>query len=252
MGRTGWVLAALPLLGGCDVVEQVLSLKPPKGELARVDLVKNPSVDQLLGYGCDQLFGSLTCGSVGLSAPPRKQLQFSFDLVFDLHNPNDSVPVPLVDLLLGFTVFDGANLGAACLSFCDPNDEGCVATSLAVDACTGDAQTVDDPGDLVPTIDDLFALAEDVAAGDLENTAWRTIPARSDLEAHVQFDLDIDTMLGLADDLLFAAVDDALSGRKVQLDIPYTADGTLFFDVPELGRKGVGFGPFADDWILEP
>jgi hypothetical protein len=179
---------------------------------------------------------------------------FSFDLVFDLRNPNESIPIPLVELLLGFSVFDGQNLGGACLSFCDPDAEDCVATTSAVDACTEDADTIDDAGDIVPTIDDLFELAETVASGDLDldNMDWRYIPAKSNVEAHIQFDFDIDVMLDLADELVFDAVDDLLASRPVKLDIPYTADGSMFFDVPELGRKAIGFGPFSDLWVIEP
>jgi hypothetical protein len=254
-----WMLCALPLsLGGCDVVEGVLGIKAPKGSLMRVDLVKSPTMDQLLGWGCFEFLsgaiGEATCQGAGLRNPPRSQLLFSFDLVFDLRNPNESVPIPLVELLLGFSVFDGANLGGACLSFCDPEEEDCVATAGAVDACAEGAETIDEAGDIVPTIDELFELAESAATGDLgfDNMDWRTIPARSSIEAHVQFDLDIDVMLDLADELLFDAVDDFLASRPIKLDIPYTADGTLFFDVPELGRKGVGFGPFSDLWVIEP
>jgi hypothetical protein len=253
------VLCLLPLsLGGCDVLEDVLGIKAPRGSLARVDLVKNPTMDQLLGWGCFEFLsgaiGEATCQSAGLRNPPRNQLLFSFDLVFDLTNPNESVPIPLVELLLGFAVFDGANLGGACLSFCDPNAEDCVATASAVDACTEEAETIDEAGDIVPTLDELFELAETAATGDLEfdNMDWRMIPAASDFEAHVQFDLDIDVMLDLADELLFDALEDFLASRPIALDIPYTADGKLFFDVPELGRKGVGFGPFSDLWVIRP
>ena len=38
--------------------------------------------------------------------------------------------------------------------------------------------------------------------------------------------------------------------RNVNLKIPYTMDGTLFFDIPTLGRKALGFGPWDDDWKL--
>lgn len=256
--RGGWwvggLLCALPGLGGCDVVENVLGLKAPRGSLARVDLVKNPTIDQLGSWACFEVLGSGICSTAGLRNPPRNNLLFSFDLVFDLSNPNEQVPIPLVEMLLGFSVFDGANLGGACLSFCDPEAEDCVATASAVESCAEGAETVAGPVDVVPTIDELFELAETVASGEgvFDNMDWRVIPARSSMEAHVQFDLDVDIMLDLADKLLFDAVDDFLAGNAIRLEVPYTADGTLFFDVPQLGRKGVGFGPFDDQWVIRP
>jgi hypothetical protein len=245
-------LSLVVLLSGCDQLQEVLQeLKVPKGELARVDLVQSPPVEDLALWGCFEAIGD---GCSFFGAKPRKNdLQFSFDLVFDLSNPNESVPIPLVELLLGFTVFDGANLGSACLSFCDPADESCVATTNAEGACkVRGSDDIQSPEDLIPTVDELFGLAEDVIGdGDLDNDGWRTIPAGEVLEAHVQFDLGIDTMLGLADELLLDAADDLLAGNRVKIDVPFTAEGTMFFDVPELGRKGVGFGPFADTWVVQ-
>jgi hypothetical protein len=69
-------------------------------------------------------------------------------------------------------------------------------------------------------------------------------------EAHIQFDFNIDVFLGLMETLVVDAANDFLSGRNVKLKIPYTMDGTLFFDIPTLGRKALGFGPWDDDWKL--
>jgi hypothetical protein len=45
---------------------------------------------------------------------------------------------------------------------------------------------------------------------------------------------------------------DALSeGELPSFDIPYSVEGTLFFDVPVLGRFALSFGPFSSTWSLD-
>ncbi len=69
-------------------------------------------------------------------------------------------------------------------------------------------------------------------------------------EAHIRFDLGIDPMIELLESFLLDAMDDLVSGRPITLSIPIQAEGTLFFEVPVLGRYGVGFGPFETTWNL--
>jgi len=238
-------------LTGCDQLQQALHLKPPTGDLSRVDLAQSPTVNQLAAYGCFEYIGGGICTPLGFHKPAKADMQFSFDLVFDLHNPNADIDIPLVDLLLGFTAFSDQNLGSVCLSFCDPTDASCVP-STSEDACkVKKAQNVDQPEDLIPTVDDLLALAEDAQDGEIGNGQWRTIPGGQDVESHITFDLGIDTFLGLADDLLNDAANDVINGKPLKLKIPYTAEGSMFFDVPDLGRKAVGFGPLSDVWTLQ-
>lgn len=248
----GMGMVVLPLLAGCDAVTDALGVKAPTAELARVDAVRQPTVDELVGYGCSELFGKSFCEGTGIDVPPKSDLLFSFDLVFDLTNNNRDLPIPLVETLLGFTAFEDANLGAVCISFCDPDEEDCVPGVNEVGACdTEGATDVQGPEDLVPTVEELVGLAEDAAEGDLDNGDWRTIGPDETIEAHIRFDLGIDPMLQIADELLVDAADDALSGRNVKVDVPYIVEGTLFFDVPELGTHLVGFGPFDDTWVIQ-
>jgi hypothetical protein len=253
MGRNAWLLLGCAVLGGCEQLEGILDVQAPKAALNRLDLVKNPTVNQMAGWGCEEILGELFCeNTLGLNTPNKNQMQFSFDIVFDLTNPNDNLPIPLVETLLGFTAFDAANLGSICVSFCDPEVEDCDPTVNAVGACDPKgANDVDSPADLIPTVEDLLELGEAVAEGELDNGDWRVIKGGQTLESHIQFDLGIDPFLDIADELIEQAVDDAVDGRKIVLDIPFTAEGTLFFDVPELGREAIGFGPFDDVWTLK-
>ena len=138
-----------------------------------------------------------------------------------------------------------------CISFCDPDQEDCTASSDAAGACDeSSAKEVDHPKDLVPTIDEMAGLAESVATGEFDNSEFRVIPAKDTIEAHIQFDFHIDTMLELSETVLTEAALDLLNGRSISITIPYQVEGTLFFDVPELGRYAFGFGPLEDDWEI--
>lgn len=237
---------------GCAEVADALGVKKPEAALNRVDLVQSPTLDELVGYGCGELFPNAVCNTAGLAVPRKDDLLFSFDLVFDLTNENDSLPIPLVETLLGFTAFDTANLGAVCISFCDPEDESCVPLADAEGACeVKKSQEVKEPGDLIPSVEELVGLAETAANGELDNGDWRVIEAGETIESHIQFDLGIDPMVQLSDELLKQAAQDFIDGRDIVLDVPYTAEGTLFFDVPELGRNAIGFGPYEDLWQIQ-
>lgn len=245
-------LLPLALLGtaGCEELSGVLDLKPPEVVLERVDLVDAPRSADLLGYGCAQTLGDGPCAIVGLSAPPKEDLTFAFDLVFSLTNPNP-LPIPLVETLLGFSAFDQDNLGTVCVSFCDPKDPSCVPAVDKKGACQLEGATeVGSPEDLIPTVDELVTLASDVATETFDNGDWRVLEPMGSTETHIRFDLGIDPLIQIADDLLAQAVNDVFSGRSPAFEIPYTVEGTLFFDVPVAGRYAVGFGPFSDDWRL--
>ena len=251
------LLSALPAVSGCAILEDVVNgVQLPSGDMNRVDLVRAPSTNQMLSWSCVELLGSALCSTVGLgTAPSTQDLLFSFDLVFDLSNPNDAIPIPLVELLLGMSVFEGANLGVACISFCDPQDEACLPALDAQNACQADDSQEGAPsaGDLIPTVDELVNLANNVVNGEdlgYGNGDFRYIEPLGTMEAHIQFDLAPDIVLGLADELLGQAVDDVIGGQNVKLNIPYAVEGSMFFDVPENGRYALGFGPFADQWDL--
>lgn len=251
-------LSTLPLLAliGCDILSEVVKtdVKAPKAALNRVEKTHGPTTDQTLAWTCFELMADDNlCRLAGWdSKPSDAAMLMSFDLVFDLENNNTDIPIPLIEILLGVTVMEDDNLGAICISFCDPDAGECVPSANAEGACEVDEETTDvkEPADLIPTVDDLVGLAEAVAEGDVDNGDFRWIPPGESVEGHVQFDLAVDTTYHLMETLLLDAVDDALAGRRVVLEVPYSVDGTLFFDVPELGRYAIGFGPFSDVWPI--
>lgn len=245
--------AGLAALIGCDTVGGPLgNADLPSASLNRVDLLESPSVNQMLGYGCGELGGvvAASCIATGLDVPRKADLLFRFDLVFDVDNPT-AVPIPLVESLLAFSAFDQANLGTVCISYCDPDDTACTAGINVEGACdVGSAKDVKGPEDFLPSVEELVTIASDLEDG-VDPADWRVIGAGDAIETHVQFDLGIDPMLGLANDLLDQSVTEFLRGDRVSMAVPYSVEGTLFFDVPDVNRYAIGFGPLSDTWDLD-
>ncbi len=303
-------LFVLPVvLGGCELLDTGFTgipgqgPEPPSASLRTVALTESPTTGNLAAYFCadfaaGNVLGVGACQAFFGAAPAKVDLKFGFELVFDMANPN-SFPVPLVELLLGLKVFEGrdaAELGAVCVSFCDPQAEDCGAGL----GCRDPGKTVRDIEDFVPTIDDLINIAVKAANGTLDdNLKFRVIPAREmqgcdpgcepgdvdgqpalccggecaalpegcsaardgggnwcracdgHVEARVRFDLGIDPMLSILGTVAEQSADELLEGRELTFDIPYGADGSLFFDVPVLGRFALGYGPFNATWSLD-
>lgn len=69
-------------------------------------------------------------------------------------------------------------------------------------------------------------------------------------EAHVAFSLGVEAVLKILKKVFVDGYDQIISGSLPSFDIPYTATGTLFFEVPVLGRLGIEFGPLSG--LFEP
>jgi hypothetical protein len=256
LGSAGLAAAAGLTLVGCDVAKDILegglgTIAAPGATFNDVDLVEHPSAKQMARWGCNEILGfsSLTCGAIGLDPVDKSEMQFSFNVIFDLTNNNEKIPIPLVEILMATTVYESENLGSVCISFCDPEDESCEPEANAEGACDAeDAQDVSSVGDIVPTVDQLHDIAQNVVMNGVDNGDFRVIPAQDKIEAHILFDFDIGKMLGILDDVFFDLYDDFEEGRSLSVDIPYTMDGSLFFNVPEMGRYAAGFGPIENTW----
>ena len=251
-GATALVACGGLTLAGCGAISETVGrIAPPGAELMGVELIEHPSTRELARWGCYELLGDAACSAANLNPINKSRLGFSFDVGFELSNNNERVPIPLVEMLLATQVYDDANLGSVCISFCDPDAEDCSPESNAEGACEADeAEAVTTPGDVVPTVDDLASLAADVATGEYDNGAFRVIPANERIESHIVFAFNVDTMLSLTEHLLVDLAEDLIAGDNLSVDVPYTMDGTLFFDVPQMGRHAIGFGPVSDTWAL--
>lgn len=238
-------------LVGCDAVSKLAGIQAPGAEMIGVDLVKNPNTNKIMRWACYEWFGSSTCQLAGWdSKPGRDAMTFSFDLGFDLSNPNEDIAIPLVEILMGLLVFDGDDLGAVCVSFCNPDEEECEPSRNAEGACSlDDAKEVDQASDLVPSSKKALDIAKDVASGTPdENNSFRVVPPKGSIEGHVQFDIDVDTIFNIMEDLIVNAVS---NGSLNNLLIPYETEGNLFFNVPRFGRYAFGYGPWEDEWAIQ-
>lgn len=237
---------------GCGT--DLLKAKAPQASLNRVDLLKSPSVNKLARWACYEYLDANTCSVAGLNNISTDNMRFSVDVVFDLDNPNKSFAIPLVEMLLSMTVYpDDAeeNLGALCVSFCDPDESTCTPQADAEAACNLDgAKQIDTVSDVVPTVDELFEFAEEVSNGETidTNNSFKMIPKGGSTEAHVQLDLNIDTALAVLDRALRDAVDTYINRGNFRIRMPHSSEGNVFFNVPKAGRYAVGFGPFEDQW----
>lgn len=245
------LLSAVALLipmSGCDILEDVKDgVSPPSASFLEMQVAKAPTANNAAAWACYEWLDSLTCQAAGWDARPGpNKMRISLDFGFELTNDNPDIPIPLVEILLGMTVIEDTNLGSVCVSFCDPDEEDCTVGRNVPGACSLDGVTdVKQPDDLLPSVDDLLDLAEEVATGELDadNNTWRTIPPQQSVESHIRFDLSTATVYRLAEDLLLAALDDFLMGEDISLAVPYSVDGSLFFTVPQMGRYALGFGP---------
>lgn len=242
MHRT--LLPLLPLLlAGCTDLEEALDFAPPEVAVTGVELADAPSASELLGYACVQALDESLCSTV-LPTPAKEDLAFSFDVLFELTNPN-SVPIPLIETLIAFSAFGDENVGTACVQFCDPSEPDCEPVVNGEGGCEP-APGVTDTGDLVPTVDELIDFVQDPSLdGD-----WLFLAPNTTTPSELRFELGIDPLLAIAGALVSQAVSDVFSGKAPTFTVPYAIEGTLFFDVPLLGRRGVPFGPVAGEWTL--
>jgi hypothetical protein len=240
---------------GCtELAKSLSSVKAPSVAMNRVDLLDAPTARQSAAWACYEWLDNTTCQLAGFDEKPTKnQMRFAFDLVLDLTNENEDIPIPLVELLLALTAVETENLGAVCVSFCDPDEDECVPTRNAEGACEVDEETteVKSASDLLPTVEELVDLAEEVIDGDFDNGDFRVIQPQETLESHLQFDMNVETVFNIGEALFYEAMEDYISGSAVKINVPYTVEGTAFFDVPEMGRFAAGFGPFEDKFKIE-
>jgi hypothetical protein len=271
-------IKSIPLLfllivpvSGCALLESELSKNglddvplpdAPTASLKTIELTKRPTNSELTGYYCDDLAGGnflaeSACVAAFGDPPSKSALQFGFVTIFELENTND-FPIPMVEVLLALDVFEGsdqAELGAVCISFCNPESEACAPPDAP---CRVDDPEVRDLATFEPTVEDFIELAAAAVTGELfeDNNQFRFIPAADGdepgrLEARIHFDIGLDPMVDILQVVAVDSTDDILAGRKPSFDVPYSVRGNLFFDVQVLGRLAIGFGPFDGVWSLD-
>ncbi len=241
---------------GCEAfVEQLGQTQAgellPEVEAGGLALRHGPGLEELGAFYCPQVIDdalvALGC-AVALGPPPAKSsLVFEFGVVVNIHNPND-IPVPALDVLLALVLFDGADaesLGAICVSLCGTDDPSCDGTPRpgACEPQGDDIRSLDDFIGRIPGL--VAALATGQALDELRKS---TIAAGGDVSLDLSFALGIDQALSVFEKTALTYVEDQLAGRSTSLTVPVSTEGTVYFQLPLLGRIGVDFGPLSSSW----
>lgn len=257
-------LLALAPLQGCAVVEQLVGsgiINPPKVTFLGADLVRAPSQLDLSAYYCPRVVqgtpalgiaADFVCNRLFGKAPPADQMQVGFDLRFDVANPNQ-IPLPLSEILTALTVFPGQNqqnLGAVCLSLCDPGDAACVggASSRGCEKAPGDVKSLADFPQAALNV--LVAQGIGAAGGKPLGFALPKVLANANLPVTARLALTPQALLPAMEELAKRSVNALKGGKTVAFEIPYKMEGTIFASGGSLGRVAAGFGPVESTWPI--
>jgi hypothetical protein len=250
------IAAAAASLTGCEVLS-ILTGDVIAGDTAiapvvqladqEAHLTQYPSLSALAKYSCQKLLGTLPCLVAG-TPPSREELEFRFQVVFRIENPN-RVPVPATELLVGLRLWPAetyGDIGAVCTTLCQPGAVGCPIPA--------GAECVDNPTDvrdldtfLEAALRGAIGLAWDLANGQdpLDRLAASTVAPGATLDITFTFRIGIDPMLNLIQEAGSSVLIQYLQNGNGELTIPYAVGGKLWFQVPYLGRVAVGIGPFG-------
>jgi hypothetical protein len=254
------MLGAAPMLSGCALVNQVLGgaggqarAVLPSVQAGQPSLVRAPSLQSLAAHYCpvvvqDQIV-RLGCQVVVGAPPPQQMLQFEFGVPVTIKNPNN-VPIPALDVLLALKLFPGQNsegLGSVCISLCGANAPSCTGAPQP-GACQASNPGIRNVGDFVARA--IPGLINARASGTLQNELRKSmIPAGGDVHLNLVFPLGIEQALRLIQNVAAPLVTQmARRQGGGGLDIPVSAEGTVFVDMPILGKQGISFGPLASSW----
>jgi hypothetical protein len=249
------VLAAafLALAPGCDqLLGSGFGTQVPTVQLSDSSalLVDPPDILALAKYFCPNVLGSAGACLLALGAPPTKEeLQFRFQLVFQIDNPNQ-IPVPTTEILVGLHVYPGqtfGELGGVCTTLCEAGARDCPIPPQG--ACVHRAEDLDSAEEFLAAavVGGLTLVTEALNGQPVGGQLARyTVPAGESLELKVTLAIGIDPMLRLLGHTANTYVTKILETGDAALDVPYAVAGRVWFNVPYLGRATVGFGPFGE------
>jgi hypothetical protein len=261
------LVASLAVTSGCAELNQMLrqvegvggggggaaKALNPTVSASPMQLVRYPTMRQLGAYYCpvvirDQI-ARLGCAVALGPQPPRDQLVFQFSTTITVKNPNN-IPVPALDILVALKLFNGQaaeGIGAVCMSMCGTQDPSCTGQAKP-GACTAGGPGIRTVNDFVAAVPGLIAgLASGAVQSELRKSQ---IAARGDVSLNLTFSLGIDQALRIIEKVVGNLVQDQLQRRNAALEIPVSGEGTVFVQLPIVGRVGVGFGPLQTSWRI--
>lgn len=247
-------LALLPLLAlaGCPALQAALQSSgarpnPPHIVVAEVTLASHPTPILVARALCPRIAPAPVCMILG-GMPSRAQLAITFSVSVDVDNPN-TIPLPLVEALVAFTAYPGAqggqNLGAVCLSMCeDPNQ--CPPRQ---DACTAGGPQIRTMNDFAGAAAG-FLVAVAVGQASVDNLRVRTLPPNGKTRVTVSLSLDPMQVVALVARLGGDALEQVKRGQSPRFIIPYAVEGSAWVTVQGLGKLAAGFGPFQGSFEI--
>jgi len=247
------LLVVLSLTAGCELLGGG-ALGIPNAAMPTMALTENraylidpPNLDALALYFCPSLLGHAACSFFG--PPPRKEdLQFRFQLIFQIDNPNE-FPVPTTEILVGLHIYPGetfGELGAVCATFCEVGARDCPIPPSG--ACVHEASDIDTAEEfLLGAAQGGMLLLMEAFTGQPvgQQLQLTTIPGGESLELKVTFAIGIDPMLALIQQAAPDVLTQVLNSNGSELIIPYAVAGRVWFNIPYLGRVTLAFGPFG-------
>ena len=257
----GIVLFCVPLLSGCPELNAILQ-NPGVGGAARAvapsitaetpRLVGMPTLRQLAAYYCPTLIANpilrLSCAVTLGPPPPPQALALTFAMPIIAKNPNN-IPIPMLDILVATTLFPGQqaeSLGAVCVSMCGANEPTCTGEPRPGGCAGGNAiRGIEDFAARIPNL--IAGIATGAAQEELRRS---TIVAGGDLRVTLSLVLGIEQALRVIEKVIQRTVEQALQNQAVTLDIPLSASGTVFVNLPAVGRMGVAWGPLTTTWQI--
>lgn len=250
------VAAAIVALPGCELLGS-LTGDLPGGEPTFAPLVhlpdqearltQYPGLSALAKYSCQRLLGSGLCLAFG-APPSRESLEFRFQVVFRIENPN-RVPVPATELLVALHLWPGegfGEFGGVCTTLCKPGAAGCpIPAGLECSDQPTDVRDLETF--LEAALRGAILLAWDLATGQdpQDRLAASTVAPGATLDLAFTFRIGIEPMLKLIQTAASDILVQVLQTGGGELTIPYAVAGKLWFQVPYLGRVAVGIGPFG-------
>jgi len=255
----------LPLLASlsCDFLPQselgdsfLPSVEKPVVEVQPAKLVKNPSLQKLGAWYCpvvfsDPIIRALCTATLG-NVPPDEQLIFRFELPFRVTNPN-SFPLPAVELLTSLSLFPGEtsyHLAALCVTFCEDGDLECLTHGSGT--CESDEPEITSAEELAQAAWDYLEvyIASELAGQVPPELKVRLIPANGEGLVLITLDLLPEPLLDALEATFEQLLEDIVDDDNVNIAIPYSVEGAIWFVVENFGRFGVNYGPIEGEWVI--
>jgi len=233
-------------------------IKPPSITFTGATLVSTPSRQQLAAYYCPDLAqvplggAPLLCQGLFGPRPSAESMAIAFDARLKIQNPNE-IPLPLATLLAAVTVYPGASnqqTGATCVQLC-PGGPGTCAAQNPATACQSSSRDIRSLNDFANAAVGLVVsngLA--AAAGQPPSFTAPTVAASGELEVVARFSLAPAQILRVMRQLAEQSVNDLQQGRAPSFAIPYTLEGTIWFDGGSFGRVAIPWGPASGIWTI--